>query len=158
MKILRLGLRLLIFQVFFIILIWLAGYFAYLDLILAVVYLGLIGVIGARLGAVFSPAPSVSIYGSILLIGLLAQFPGWLCAIGSYWFYAGFSQGEMDICRFGLALWHTPFLSILASLNLPLYAGLAVYYLFLFLLSPLYAALLLLGYAGANLLKKFSSA
>lgn len=158
MKILQWGFRLLTVQVFFIVIIWLAGYFACLDLILAVVYLGLLGMIGTRLGAVFSPASPVSIYGSILLIGLLAQFPGWLCAIGSYWFYAGFSQGEMDICRFGLALWHTPFLPILASLNLPLYAGLAVYYLFLFLLSPLYAALLLLGYAGANLLKKFSSA
>ena len=125
MKILRLGFRLLILQVFFIILIWLAGYFDYLDLILAFVYLG-----------------------------LLAQFPGWVCTIGSYWFYAGFSQGEMDICRFGLALWHTPFLPILASLNLPSYAGLAVYYLSLFLLSPLYAVLLLLGYAGANLLNR----
>ena len=157
MKILSLGFRLLILQVFFIILIWLAGYFGYLDLILAFVYLGLLGVIGARLGAVFNPAPYFSIYGSILLIGLLAQFPGWLCAIGSYWFYAGFSQGEMDICRFGLALWHTPFLPILASLNLPSYAGLAGYYLFLFLLSPLYAVVLLLGYAGVKLRKKFKA-
>lgn len=150
MQVLLWGFRLLILHVYFIILIWLAGYFAYLDLILAAVYLGLLGTAGAGLGNLFAPKP----YSPLLLIGLLAQLPGWLCAAGSSLFYAGLSPGDMELFRFGLALWHTPFLPILASFDLSFYAGLAVYYLFLFLLSPLYAVLLLLGYAGSNLLKR----
>jgi len=137
--------------VFFIILIWLASYFSYLDLVFAVFYFCLIWKTGQELGFSFSQAP----YGSIILIGFIAQFPGLLFTAASLYYYSGFSRGEtMELYRFALELWHTPFLPILASFSLPLYSGYAFYYLAFFILSPLYVGILLLGYSSTDSIKK----
>ncbi|HHV75778.1 MAG TPA: hypothetical protein GXX39_00185 [Syntrophothermus lipocalidus] len=133
------GLRLFVIHLFFIFIVWLASYFPGLDLLFSLTYLWVIWQAGVRIGR-----QPVRWELKTLLAGIVAQSPGFFLTVANIKYYWGTGIVSGDY-TFAFELWHTPALPWLSLFSFPVYDGFKSYFLALFLLSPLYLALLLMA-------------
>lgn len=130
------GLRLFTIHVFFIGIVWLASYFSGLELVFASIYLWIIWQVGAMIGTL-SPGYARD----SLLAGLIAQFPGFFLTAANIKYYWGAGTVSDDY-TFAFQIWHTPAVPLLSLFPHPVHAGFELYFLALFILSPLYLIML----------------
>lgn len=132
----RWGTHLLLIHLYFILIVWLAGYFPGLDLLAMGIYLIVIWQAG-RL--IVNETKSSSLM--MLATGLFAQLPGLVLAVTCLAYYLYHVSVPGDVA-FILQLWYTPFMPLLAFVSFPAYQGYNFYFLALFTLPVFYVLLL----------------
>lgn len=127
--------RLLIFNLLYAILVWLTMYFPGLDLLASVVFIYLLFrwtryMVRNRMNT-----------WQVISAATLAQLPGLVfsgIALYSWWLYGPLTS-NFD---FILQMWHTPFVPLLSLLPAVHLQEFPLYFLFAYILSPLYILLM----------------
>ncbi|MGI6486999.1 MAG: hypothetical protein GX964_09820 [Syntrophomonadaceae bacterium] len=133
----RWGAHLLLIHLYFILIVWLAGYFPGLALLAMGVYLVIIW----QAGRFIAHATKSSSLMTLGAIGLFAQLPGLVLAGACLAFYL-YNISVPGDAAFALQLWHTPFMPLLTFVSFPVYQGYNLYFLALFILPVFYVLLL----------------
>ena len=147
MTFLRWGFRLLLIQLFFVVIVWLASYFRGLEIAFAIIYLYVVWQAGKRI-----PGESLRPGWNLLLTGGIAQLPGLMLTVINIFYYLGLGDIAVDYPYF-FQLWHTPFLPFLSLCTFPVFQGLKSSFAALFTLSPIYIIILGMPYLVSRIRK-----